>query len=130
MELLNAVSRYDESGAAARAVRQEALEIAVLCLSPMVPHITHALWHELGHERALIDERWPAADAAALAQDSVEIVVQVNGKLRGRISVASGADEAAARALALADEGVRRFVGDAAPRRVIYVPGKLLNFVV
>jgi leucyl-tRNA synthetase len=130
MELLNAAGRYDETGEAARAVRQEALEIAVLCLSPMVPHITHVLWRQLGHERALIDEPWPAPDAGALAQDTVELVVQVNGKLRGRVSVASGADEAAARAAALADHDVRRFVGEAALRRVIYVPGKLLNLVI
>jgi leucyl-tRNA synthetase len=130
MELLNAAGRHDEAGDAARAVRQEALEIAVLCLSPIVPHITHVLWHELGHERALIDERWPVPDAAALAQDTVELVVQVNGKLRGRVSVASGADEATARAAALADAGVQRFVGAAALRRVIYVPGKLVNIVI
>jgi leucyl-tRNA synthetase len=111
-------------------VRQEALEIAVLCLSPIVPHITHALWHELGHEHALIDERWPIPDAAAMMQDTVELVVQVNGKLRGRISVASGADEATARQAALADAAVRRFIGETPLRRVIYVPGKLLNLVI
>ena len=130
MELLNSVSRFDENGSAARAVRHEALEVIVLCLSPMVPHICHALWHELGHEQALIDESWPKPDAAALKQDTVEIIVQVNGKLRGRVQVASGADQATAHAAALADESVRRFAGEAPPRRVVYVPGKLLNIVV
>ena len=130
MELLNAVSRYEQTGSAARAVRHEALEIIVLCLSPMVPHICHELWHALGHEQALIDESWPQPDAAALRQETVEIIVQVNGKLRGRVRVASGADQAAAQAAALADDGVRRFAGEAPPRRVIYVPGKLLNIVV
>ena len=130
MELLNAVTRYDEAGTAARAVRHEALEIIVLCLSPMVPHICHELWHALGHERALIDEAWPQPDAAALRQETVELIVQVNGKLRGRVQVAAGADEATASAAALADAGVRRFAGEAPPRRVIYVPGKLLNIVV
>jgi leucyl-tRNA synthetase len=130
MELLNAVSRYEQHGASARAVRHEALEIAVLCLSPMVPHICHALWHALGHETALIDERWPQPEAAALVQQTVELIVQVNGKLRGRVQVAAGADEAAARAAALADADVCRFVGAAPPRRVIYVPGKLVNIVV
>jgi len=130
MELLNAVARYEEQGELARAVRHEALEMAVLCLSPMVPHICHALWQALGHERALIDERWPQPDPHALVQQSVELIVQVNGKLRGRVLVPAGADEAAARTAALADADVRRFVGEAAPRRVIYVPGKLINFVV
>jgi len=129
MELLNAVGKLEGVDEGARAVRQEALEIAVLCLSPIVPHITHALWRELGHERALIDESWPTPDPAALTQDSVELIVQVNGKLRGRVRVPAAADQAAALALALADEGVQKFV-TGAPKRVIYVPGKLLNIVV
>ncbi len=90
----------------------------------------HALWQALGSTSALVDERWPAADAAALVQESCEIVVQVNGKLRGRISVAVNADEAAVRAAALADAQVRRFVADKPVRRVIVVPGKLVNVVV
>ena len=130
MELLNAVSRYEETGSAARAVRHEALEIIVLGLSPMVPHICHELWHALGHEQALIDESWPQPDAAALRQETVEIIVQVNGKLRGRVQVAAGADESTVSAAALAVDGVRKFAGEAPPRRVIYVPGKLLNIVV
>jgi leucyl-tRNA synthetase len=130
MELMNAVSRYTSTGAPARAVRQEALEISVLLLSPMVPHVTHALWQELGHQRVLIDERWPEADPAALAQDAMEVIVQVNGKLRGRVSVPKGADQPAAFAIAMSDADVRRFVGEAAPKRVVYVPGRLLNVVV
>jgi leucyl-tRNA synthetase len=130
MELLNGIGRYDETGEAARAARQEALEIAVLALSPIVPHITHALWQALGSGTALIDERWPEPDAAALAQDTVEIVVQVNGKLRGRVVVAAGAGQPQALEAALADAGVQRFVAGAAPRKVIYVPGKLLNLVI
>ena len=129
MELLNAVAKLEGTGDAARAVRHEALEMAVLCLSPIVPHITHALWQELGHERALIDEPWPTPDPAALTQDSVELIVQVNGKLRGRVRVPAGAEQAVAQAAALADEGVQKFV-TGAPKRVIYVPGKLLNIVV
>jgi len=129
MELLNAVARHPAADPAARAVRHEALEMAVLCLAPMVPHICHALWHELGNERALIDETWPTPDAAALAQDTVELIVQVNGKLRGRVQVPAGADEPMARAAALADGAVQRFVGTQLPRRVVYVPGKLVNIV-
>jgi leucyl-tRNA synthetase len=129
MELLNAVAKLEGMDEGARAVRQEALEIAVLCLAPIVPHITHVLWHELGHERVLIDEPWPSPDPAALAQDSVELIVQVNGKLRGRVRVPAGADQPVAQAAALADEGVQKFV-TGAPKRVIYVPGKLVNIVV
>ncbi|MGA3157858.1 MAG: leucine--tRNA ligase [Steroidobacteraceae bacterium] len=130
MELLNAISRAGPDSGALHAARQEALEIAVLCLSPMVPHITHSLWHALGHERAIIDEPWPEPDPSALAQATVEIIVQVNGKLRGRVSAPAASDEATALAAALADPTVRRFVGEQALRKVVYVPGKLLNLVV
>jgi leucyl-tRNA synthetase len=130
MELLNAIRRFGDASAHGRAVRHEALRIAILVLAPITPHVCHALWQALGSTTALVDERWPAADAAALAQDTHEIVVQVNGKLRGRISVAVNADEAAVRAAALADERVRKFVADKPVRRVIVVPGKLVNVVV
>ena len=130
MELLNALAKADDATPAGRAVAQEALELIVLMLSPIVPHATHALWHELGHAHALIDEPWPKPDPAALAQDTVLIVVQVNGRLRGRVAVPAGADEATARAAALADEGVQRFVAEQPVRKLIYVPGKLVNVVV
>jgi leucyl-tRNA synthetase len=130
MELLNAIGRFEDRSPAGRAVVQEALEIAVIALSPMVPHITHALWQALGHAGALCDLRWPAADPAALVQDEITLVVQVNGKLRGQVSVPADADEAAVRAAALADETVRRFVGEATPKKVIVVPRKLVNVVV
>jgi leucyl-tRNA synthetase len=130
MELLNAVRRFGDASAHGRAVRHEALRIAILVLAPITPHVCHALWQALGSTTALVDERWPAADAAALAEDTHEIVVQVNGKLRGRISVAVNADEAAVRAAALADARVRKFLADKPVRRVIVVPGKLVNVVV
>jgi leucyl-tRNA synthetase len=88
------------------------------------------LWRELGHRTALIDEPWPAADTAALAQSTIGIVVQVNGKLRARISVAAGADDETVREAALADPKVRKFVDAAVIRKVIVVPGKLVNIVV
>ncbi|MGH8324353.1 MAG: class I tRNA ligase family protein, partial [Steroidobacteraceae bacterium] len=92
MELLNAVGRFDDSSLQGRAVRHEALEFATIVLAPIIPHVCHALWQGLGHEKALVDERWPQPDEAALVLDVVEIVVQVNGKLRGRVSVAVSAD--------------------------------------
>jgi leucyl-tRNA synthetase len=130
MELLNALARHPQESAADRSVMQEALDIAVLALSPIIPHVTHALWRELGHATALIDEPWMTVDASALETASVELVVQVNGKLRARIRIAAGADEAAAREAALADPNVRKFVGAAAVRKVVVVPGKLVNVVV
>ena len=130
MELLNAIQRFDDASPLGRAVVHESLEIAVLALSPVVPHIAHALWHELGHQRAIIDEPWPKPRAAALARAEVELVVQVNGKLRARIRVPAAADEAAVRVAALADAGVQKFVAGAPIRKVIVVPGKLVNVVV
>jgi leucyl-tRNA synthetase len=131
MELLNAVGRHGaETGAAARAVRQEALEIAVMSLSPIVPHICHELWRELGQGSELWRTRWRKADPAALVQDAIEVVVQVNGKLRGRVSVAPSATDEEVKAAALADEQVRRFFEGREPKKVIVVKGKLVNVVV
>jgi len=130
MELLNAIRSFTDPSPQGRAVRQEALTIATLVLSPITPHVCHALWQALGHAGAVIDARWPVADAQALAQQTHAIVVQVNGKLRGHISVPVTADEAAVRAAALADDNVKRFVADRPVRRVIIVPGKLVNVVV
>ncbi len=130
MELLNAVSRHEATAPAARAVVHEALELAVTMLSPVVPHVTHTLWQALGHERAIVDEPWPAVDAEALQQEALTLVVQVNGKLRGQITVAVDADETCVRELALADPTVQRFVGALTVRKVIVVKGKLVNVVV
>jgi leucyl-tRNA synthetase len=130
MELLNALARFPQASAQDRSVMQEALEIAVLSLSPIIPHATHAMWHALGHDTALIDEPWMRVDAAALEQSTVEIVVQVNGKKRALIKVAADAPDEALRAAALADEHVRKFIGEAPVRKVIAVRGKLVNVVV
>jgi leucyl-tRNA synthetase len=130
MELLNGIGRFEDKSPQGRAVRHEALRLAVLILSPVTPHICHALWHALGAQRAIIDERWPQPDPAALAQDAHVIVVQVNGKRRSEITVPVQADEPAVRAAALADEQVQKFVAGKPVRRVIVVPGKLVNVVV
>jgi leucyl-tRNA synthetase len=130
MELLNAVNRFEDSTTQGRAVVGEALEAVVLLLSPMVPHICHTLWHVLGHETALVDERWPAFDESALQQDMIEIVVQVNGKLRGRIRVATDTAKDKVAELALADENVQRYIAGKDVRKTIVVPGRLVNVVV
>jgi leucyl-tRNA synthetase len=130
MELLNAVAKFPQTAAQDRSVAQEALEIAVLTLSPIIPHVTHALWRGLGAGTALIDEPWREVDAEALQSASVQLVVQVNGKLRAHITVPMDADEAAVRSAALADANVQKFIGTAAIRKLIIVPGKLVNIVV
>jgi leucyl-tRNA synthetase len=130
MELLNSVGKFAPSSPLDWRVQDEALKIAVIALSPIVPHVAHALWLALGHETAVIDEPWPGVDAAALERAMREIVVQVNGKLRARILVPADADEAAVRAAALADANVQKFINGAAIRKVIVVPGKLVNVVI
>ncbi len=129
MELYNSLARFGDESAQGRAVMQEALDLVVLVLSPVVPHAAQAMWRALGHATLLVDERWPEADASALVKETVEIVVQVNGKLRGRVQVPASADEAAAGEAALADPGVAKFVAGQPVRKLIYVPGKLVNVV-
>jgi leucyl-tRNA synthetase len=99
-------------------------------LSPIVPHICHRLWRTLGHESAVVDEVWPAADDNAVQADTLEIVVQVNGKLRARIQASATASKDELQDAALENENVRRFVADRNIRKVIVVPGKLVNVVV
>jgi leucyl-tRNA synthetase len=130
MELLNAINKFDDASDAGRAVEHEALEAVVLMLSPMVPHICHALWKELGHMTPLIDQRWPDVDESALELDMIELVVQVNGKLRGRVAVPSDADKDAIEERAIGDGNVQRFVDGKEIRKVIVVPGRLVNIVV
>jgi len=129
MELFNELSRFKDESEAGRAVVQEVLQAIVLMLSPIVPHITHELWAELGGSGAAIDETWPRVDESALLQESLQLVVQVNGKRRGQIDVPVNAPNDAIESLALADENVRRFVADKTLRKVIVVPGRLINIV-
>jgi leucyl-tRNA synthetase len=130
MELLNALGKHAGRGPQDRALRQEAFEAVSLLLSPIVPHACHALWSALGRAGAVVDQPWPEANPAALVRDEVELVVQVQGKLRGRITVARDLPEDEIRAAALAEENVARFVADRAVRKVIVVPGRLVNIVV
>jgi leucyl-tRNA synthetase len=130
MELLNAIQKLADDSDAGRAVEREAFDAVVIMLSPIVPHICHALWLELGHDSAVIDERWPQVDESALERDEVEMVVQVNGKLRGRIAVGVDVANEVIEAQALADENVQRFIDGNDVRKVIIVPGRLVNIVV
>jgi leucyl-tRNA synthetase len=130
MELVNAVNRYESTDSVDYQLVHEALESVVLLLAPIVPHVCHALWQQLGHEEAVIDAAWPVADEAARVSSRVTLVVQVNGKLRARIEVAADASKEAAEKAALDDENVQRFIAGNEIRKVIVVPGKLINVVV
>ena len=129
MELLNAVNRFEGETGQDRAVRHEALEAAVLVLSPIVPHATQVMWNALGHDGLVLDAAWPEVDEAALVKDTLLYVVQVNGKVRSRIEVAADADKASIEQAALADDNVQRFLQDVTVRKVIVVPNKLVNVV-
>ena len=130
MELLNALSKFDEAGDGARALRQEAFEAVTLLLNPITPHTAHALWQLLGHaEATLEDQPFPVADPAALVRDAVTLAVQVNGKLRGTIEVAVGAAREDIERLALAEDNVVKFMDGLSVKKVIVVPGKIVNIV-
>ena len=128
MELCNEVSKLDTSSANGLAVEREALQAALLLLCPIVPHATEHLWRELCGEDIIL-ARWPLVDTAALSRDELEIVVQVNGKVRAKLSVAVDADKETLEAAALAEENVMRFIEEKTVRKVIVVPGKLVNVV-
>ena len=136
MKLLNMMERTPTSDARLDQrvqIMHECVGILLRMLCPIIPHITTKLWQELGFEKELgnvIDALWPKADESALKRDSLEIVVQVNGKLRGRVSVPTAAAEDRVREIALADEVVARYVAGKTVKKVIVVPGKLVNIVV
>ncbi len=130
MELVNTLAKFTDASANGKAIRQEALEAIVLMLAPIVPHICHQLWQDLGHQQAVVSVSWPEVDSSALEQDSLELVIQVNGKLRSKLSVAVTASSDEIQAVALRDEHVLRFIEGKPIRKVIVVPKKLVNIVV
>ena len=131
MELLNVVAKFDDMGDAGRALRHEALEAMVLLLNPFTPHASHALWQTLGHTETLVEDvPWPKADPAALVRDSVTLAVQVNGRLRGTLEAALDAPHEQLEAQALLLPNVVVAMESKAVRKVIVVPGKIVNIVV
>ncbi|HHN74512.1 MAG TPA: leucine--tRNA ligase, partial [Acidobacteria bacterium] len=108
---------------------REVAEPFVLMLAPMAPHLAEELWERMGHSESVATAPWPEWDERYLAQDQVEIVVQVTGKVRGKVKVAAEADEAAVRQAAEADERIARHLAGKTVRKVIYIPGKLINIV-
>ena len=130
MELLNGLNKFTDQSEQGRAVRHEALEAMVLLLNPVVPHISHALWQVLGHPQSVLeDQPWPKADPAALVRDTLTLAVQINGKLRATIELPTGASKEDAEALARAQPQVVHFLEGLSVRKVIVVPGKIVNIV-
>ena len=130
MELLNQYDRTDCNSEQGQAVAQEVLEAVLRILWPIVPHISEILWNELKPEQTLWDAGWPEVDEIALIKSEINLMVQVNGKLRGQITVAADADKATIEATALAEQAVQRFIDGKSPKKVIVVPNRLVNIVV
>jgi leucyl-tRNA synthetase len=131
MELTNEVAKLDTSaGGQALAVEREAIETIVKLLAPIVPHICHYLWSELGHSDIMIDSPWPAADEAAMVKSSIELVVQINGKVRAKIEVAADADEAAVLDIAMNHDNVQKFIEGKEIKMRKVIPGKLVTIAV
>lgn len=128
-ELFNAIVKFSPANDNERALCHLALQNMVLMLSPIVPHICQALWQVLGNPGLIIDAPWPAVDEAALSLSTVELILQVNGKVRGKVSIAAGTSKADCEAIARAHENVSRFLLDVTVRKVIFVPNKLINIV-
>ncbi len=128
MKIVNALYRLGEGQVDSHLMR-EGMGILLLLLSPMAPHIAHHLWRELRYGDRILDAGWPSADRSALQRDTLEYVVQVNGKLRSRVRLEAGAERAAVEQAALGDQNVQRFVAGKTVVKVIVVPGKLINVV-
>ncbi|MFJ4347352.1 leucine--tRNA ligase [Pseudomonas sp. NPDC089401] len=129
MTVMNVLEKAPQATAQDRALLQEGLEAVTLLLAPITPHISHELWKQLGHDQAVIDAGWPAVDEGALVQDSITLVVQVNGKLRGQVEMPAAASREEIEAAARSNENVLRFIDGLTIRKVIVVPGKLVNIV-
>ena len=129
MELLNEVAKHGGTENQSIAVRHEALTSAVLLLSPIAPHICHALWQVLGNSESVADASWPSVDEKALVRSTITLVLQVNGKVRGKIEVAADISKQEIEQIALADENVQRFIEGNTIRKIIVVPGRLINIV-
>ncbi len=129
MELMNDLNKFADDSEQGIAVIREAIETIVLLLSPITPHITQQLWNELGHDEMLATHKWPTCDESALVRDEIELVVQVNGKLRSKINVAANANNDTIESIALADDKIVTNIEGKTVRKVIVVPGRLVNIV-
>jgi leucyl-tRNA synthetase len=129
MELINRLAKAKLDSEADLAVMAEAVEAVVIMLTPIVPHMSHELWLQLGNEGIIEDQAWPAIDQSAMVEDEKLVIVQVNGKVRSKITVAANANQDEVEKLGLSEENVAKFTEGKTIRKIIYVPGKLLNIV-
>lgn len=129
MELMNHLAKASITTPEDRAVMQEAIRSVILMLTPIVPHMCHHLWQQVGHGGNVEDALWPTLDESALVEDEKLIIVQVNGKLRAKLTISAGAPQADVEKLGFEEENVAKFIEGKTVRKVIYVPGKLLNIV-
>jgi leucyl-tRNA synthetase len=130
MELSNSLSKFIDTDEVSMAVRQESVHILLKTLSPIAPHLCHHLWQELGNTEAIINQPWPSIDVSALVQDEVQIIVQVNGKLRAKLMLSTDASKAEVEKKALTDENIAKFTQGKTVVKMIVVPNKLVNIVV
>ena len=129
MELLNHLQKAPKSSAQDFAVLREGIDAIVLLLTPIAPHICHVMWKDLGHKHAVETAPWPLAEADAMVEDEKLVVVQVNGKVRAKITVAADATKEQVETLGLAEQNVQQHTDSKTIRKVIYIPGRLLNIV-
>ena len=129
MELINQLSKFHEDSPQAQAVRQEAFECIILMLSPIMPHVAQQLWSNLGKEGIVMDMSWPEVDETALVQSKIQMMIQINGKLRGKVDVAADASDTKVKELAMENDNVIQFLESATVRKVIVVKGRLINIV-
>ena len=128
-ELANTLGAFKPGSEGDRAALREALEVLVRLIGPMMPHLAEELWQQLGHETPLVEETWPAADSALTKEDAVTMGVQVNGKLRGKLTLPLDSEEATVKEAALALDGVQRVLDGKEPRKVIVVKNRIVNVV-
>ena len=129
MELLNHLQKATKSSEQDLAVMREGINAIVLLLAPIAPHICHVMWKDLGHKNEVETTPWPLAEAEAMVEDEKLVVVQVNGKVRAKMTVAADATKEQVEAMGLAEQNVQQHIDSKTIRKVIYIPGRLLNIV-
>jgi leucyl-tRNA synthetase len=130
MELINEMASAKAAGAFGTEAWQEAESIYLRMLAPVAPHIAEEIWAQTGHPYSVHTQPWPEVDETAAREDEITLIVQINGKLRDRLVVPAGITEEAAKAMALESDNVQGYLEGKAPRKVIYVPGRLINIVI
>ncbi|HET9843891.1 MAG TPA: class I tRNA ligase family protein, partial [Gammaproteobacteria bacterium] len=129
MELINDLTSFTSNTEIDKSIKHETLEIVLQMLSPIVPHITHHLWHALGHESTIADAVWPQVDLEALIKESIELVIQVNGKVRGKLEVPIHADQKAIESAVIENDNVKKHIEGKNIKKIIIIPNKLINIV-